>query len=80
MSSKKKTKTLNSRSKNDIVKEGEHEKVMKGFIDLEETSLAKDEMTISGDNIMSAVPKKTQTVHDETLKDKKIKDPKSNIL
>ena len=74
---KTKTKTNVSRSKNDIVKEGEHEKVMKGFIDLEETSLAKDELTFSGDDIMSAVQAKAQNLHTDA---QEIEDPENKKL
>ena len=63
---KTKTKTNVSRSKNDIVKEGEHENVMNDFIDLEETSLERDELTFSGDDIMSAVQNKAQNLHTDT--------------
>jgi len=70
MSGKKKTRTKNTRAKNDIVKEREHETVTKSFISLNETSLEKDEMTITGDNIMTAIKTEAENLH--TNKNKKL--------
>ena len=70
MSSKKKPRTKTTRAKNDVVKEREHETVTRSFISLDETSLEKDEMTITGDNIMTAIKKEAENLH--TNKNKKL--------
>ena len=66
MSGRKKMKPMNSSRKNDVVKEGEHENVMKGFNQFDKASLEKDEMTITGDTIMDAVNNEAMTLHTGT--------------
>ena len=66
MSGRKKMKPMNSGRKDDVVKEREHENVMKEFIKLNEASLEKDEMTITGNTIMNAVNNEAMTLHTGT--------------